>query len=181
MANVKRKATMVSLIRQMKEKGSWTGENHIQKCTYFLEKFLNVPLNFNFILYKHSPFSFDLRDELTALRADNYIAMEPRRPYGASFIPGKVAEVLEEKYKSEIEDYEEQINFIVEKLANKSVKELEQVATALYVKKNENVSEIEMVGKIHELKPHISKELAKKAVEELNNYIQEAENNHIIL
>ncbi len=181
MTNVKRKAIMVSLIRKMKEKGSWTGETHIQKCTYFLEEFLRVPLNFNFILYKHGPFSFDLRDELTALRADNFIEMEPRRPFGASFMPGKVAEVLETKYSNDIDKHKEQINFIVEKLANKSVKELERVATALYVKKNEDVSKDDMVGQIRELKPHISKELAKQAVEELNDYIKEAEHNHIIL
>lgn len=177
MTNIlERKAIIVHLIRKMREQESWTGETHIQKCTYFLENFLKVDLAYNFILYKHGPFSFDLRDELTELRADNYIEMQPRKPFGPSFKPGKFAEMLEKRYKTIIDRSENYLDFIVHMLANKSVKELERVATALYVKNNEDVNnDNEIIEKIIEFKPHISKVLAKEAVNELNTYFEEAE------
>src|SRR6056297_2872002 len=126
-----KKALTVSLIHKMQDAGSWTGETHIQKCTYFLEDFFDIDLDYEFILYKHGPFSFDLRDELGALRADDFIVMEPRRPFGASFKPGKRADLLENKYNDLIIEYEGKLGFIVNKLANRSVKEFEKVATAL--------------------------------------------------
>lgn len=178
---LKRKALIISLIRKMNEKDSWTGETHIQKCTYFLENFLNIPMNYNFILYKHGPFSFDLRDELSSMRADNFIEMQPRIPYGATFLPGNYASVLETKFVNTIQEYKDRTDFIVEKLASKSVKELECVATALYVKKNEKLEDdLKVVNRIIELKPHITRPLAEEAVKELNNYISEARERKLI-
>jgi uncharacterized protein YwgA len=43
---------------------------------YILETVLGVPSGFEFILYKHGPFSFDLRDELGSLRTDGFIEWE---------------------------------------------------------------------------------------------------------
>ena len=69
MERLQRAAVLLSLIEQLKDRGSWCGDTHIQKTTYFLQELLKVPLGFEFILYKHGPYSFDLEDEITALRA----------------------------------------------------------------------------------------------------------------
>jgi len=171
-----KKALTVELINKMQAAGSWTGETHIQKCTYFLEEFFGIDLDYEFILYKHGPFSFDLRDELGALRADDFIVMEPRRPFGASFKPGKRADLLENKYKDLIREYDGKLSFVVDRLANKSVKELEKVATALYVRKTEGLTNnTDIANKIVELKPHVSFEDAQSAAEELERYKNETE------
>jgi len=70
MNRLKRDVVILSLIENLKKKGSWCGETHIQKATYFLQELFDFPLGFEFILYKHGPFSFDLSDKLTAMRAD---------------------------------------------------------------------------------------------------------------
>jgi len=44
----------------------------------FLQDLMRVPLELEFILYKHGPFSFDLRSELTSLRADELVKLEPQ-------------------------------------------------------------------------------------------------------
>ena len=44
-----------------------------------------VPLWFEFVLYKHGPYSFALTDELMRMRADRLLEWVPKRPYGASF------------------------------------------------------------------------------------------------
>ncbi|PTX16350.1 hypothetical protein SAMN04488598_10723 [Halanaerobium congolense] len=172
-----KKALTVALIRKMQNADSWTGETHIQKCTYFLEEFFNIELNYDFILYKHGPFSFDLRDELGALRADDFIVMEPRRPFGASFKPSKRADLLENKYNNLIREYDRELSFVVDRLANKSVKELEKVATALYVRNTEGITDnFKIAKKIVKLKPHVSLEDAQSAAEELSGYISEVDN-----
>ena len=77
------KAALIELIEKLRQEGSWCGETHVQKAVYFLQNLMGVPLQFDFILYKHGPFSFDLRDELTALRADGILRLETRGLYGA--------------------------------------------------------------------------------------------------
>ena len=49
-------AVLLSLINEMKAEGSWCGETHNQKATYFLRELLGVPMNFEFILYEHGDY-----------------------------------------------------------------------------------------------------------------------------
>jgi len=63
---------LVSLVEKMKNGGSWCGETHVQKCVYFLQQLLKVPMEFNCIMYKHGPYSFDLNDELAFLRGVSF-------------------------------------------------------------------------------------------------------------
>lgn len=61
----------------------WCGETHLQKATFLLEDGCDVPLDFDSVLYKYGPFSFDLHDELEDLRAQGFIRLEPQAyPYG---------------------------------------------------------------------------------------------------
>lgn len=95
MTGLERASIIIALIREMRESGSWCGETHIQKITYFLQTMLEVPLEFRFILYKHGPFSFGLRDELTGMLADEILKLESRPyPYGPSFSVGVTAQCI---------------------------------------------------------------------------------------
>jgi len=49
MDSLKRTAIILELIERMKEQGSWCGETHIQKCSYFLQEMMAVPMGFDFI------------------------------------------------------------------------------------------------------------------------------------
>ena len=77
-----RAAVLTELADRLRANGSWTGETHLQKATYVLQELLMVPLNFEFVFYKHGPFSFDLREELTSMRADGFLVQVPQDPYG---------------------------------------------------------------------------------------------------
>ena len=82
---MRRAAVILKLIDSLWDKGKWCGQTHIQKAAYFLQEFFEVPLGFRFIMYKFAPFSFELRDELTALRADKFLTLRVSRQYGAGF------------------------------------------------------------------------------------------------
>lgn len=155
MKRMQRDAVLISLIKEMKAKGSWCGETHIQKAAYFLQELMQVPTNFDFILYKHGPYSFDLSDEVTAMQADSLLEYKTRLPYGPSLFPTREGQEFLIQYPKTLSKYAEKIQFIAEKIGTMGVADLERLATALYVTLNENEVRKSREIRINELKPHI--------------------------
>jgi hypothetical protein len=79
------------LTRRLDEQGSWSGETHIQKAAYLLRELMDIPFGFDFILYKHGPFSFELRDELSSMRSDRLLERQPSRLHTARELPPRIA------------------------------------------------------------------------------------------
>lgn len=153
-----KRAVISNLIEALKQRGSWCGETHIQKAIYCLQEVTSVPLEFNFILYKHGPFSFDLRDELTAMRAYGFldIRLNPY-PYGPSLCITEMAKALIQDSPKTLNKFNKKTTFIAETLGEKGVAELERLTTALYMTREEGLKDIdERASIIHKLKPHVS-------------------------
>lgn len=177
MNRLQRDVVIISLIENLKEKGSWCGETHIQKATYFLQQLFKIPLGFEFILYKHGPFSFDLSDELTAMRADLLIRIQPQpRPYGPSLVPSNGSKSIKKHFSATLKKYDSNIQFVANKFRDRGVSELEQLATALYVTQeiNPNGSSEFRAQCITKLKPHIKMIEARAAVKEVDEIIKES-------
>lgn len=173
-----KKAVISKLVESLQEQGSWCGETHIQKAIYCLQEVTSVPLEFNFILYKHGPFSFDLRDELTAMRAYGFldIRLNPY-PYGPSLCITEMAKALIQDLPKTLQKFNKKINFIAETLAGKGVAELERLATALYVAREEGLKDIdERASIIHKLKPHVSIAEANAASRDIDMILSHAAN-----
>lgn len=177
MKRLQRDSILVSLIESLRERGSWCGETHVQKVSYFLQELLRVPLGFNFILYKHGPFSFDLSDALAQMEADFIIRPVPQSPYGPTITLDSTSALLKKKFPKTIGKHQDTVQFVADKLANKNVAELERVATAMYVTVEENAGGKKSVRakRIHELKPHISIEKALEAVREFDQIQSDAQ------
>src|SRR6059036_3096299 len=105
MNRLQRAVVLLSLLEQLRARGSWCGETHLQKSVYFLQELLGVPLGFDFILYKHGPYAFDLSDEITALRADLLLSILPRDPYGARLLPTENARSLVGRHSATVGGY----------------------------------------------------------------------------
>src|SRR5713226_7443671 len=134
MKESQREALVLDFLRRLKDAGSWCGETHVQKSTYFLQEFMGVPLGFNYIFYKHGPFSFDLNDQLTALRGNGLVELRSHEPYGPHLHASASAGEYLDLFPNTIGRYESGMNFVVSKLASKNVAELERLSTALYVR-----------------------------------------------
>ena len=170
-----RRAVVAKLVASMEERGQWAGETHIQKALYFLQSMLKVPSLYDFVLYKHGPYSFDLHDDLSKMRAHLIIDMEPRRPYGPSFRLGQLGAGTLERAEKDTNKYSQRIDFVVEHLGSMGVRTLERYATALYVKAEKKDSDAESLWKaIVDRKPHISEEDARAAVQWVKNLEEEA-------
>jgi len=182
MRDLKQSAIVLSLIEHLRQRGSWCGETHIQKATYFLQKLMGLPLNFDFILYKYGPYSFELSDELIAMRANSLIRLFVNPPYGPTLAPGDGSEQVKNQFPRTLRQFDGQISFIANKLGQKQVSELEAISTALYVRLNEGkgLSGDQEAKLLCDLKPHIKIDSALAAVNELNGLIYESKRIHAL-
>ncbi len=174
MNDSQREALLLDFVRRLKEADSWCGETHIQKSTYFLQEFTRVPLELNYIFYKHGPYSFDLNDKLTALRGNALVELRSHPPYGPHLHASDTANEYLKLFPKTIREFKSEMDFIVEKLASKNVAELERLSTALYVQlENPAGTDADDATEIHRLKPHVSNEEALDATCEVKRYKNE--------
>lgn len=169
MNKYEREALVLRLLKRLKEEGSWAGHTHIQKSVYFLQELTEVPTGFNFILYKHGPYSFDLSDELNEMKAKNILSFEPKVfPYGPSYREGAAAQLIATQYSQKADEYRKEIDFVAGIIGNKGVSELERLATALFVIKESGGSQVNpepCATRLTEIKPHIPYDKALSAVQ----------------
>lgn len=165
MENVVRNCVILELLEQLQLKHSWCGETHIQKATYFLQKLTMVETDFDYVLYKHGPFSFDLRDELSSLTANRLVEWLPQSPYGSKCNVTSNGKELKSVLSELVNEYDSAIEFVSEHLAKENVAELERLGTALYfINSDSSLNSEVLATKVHEIKPHVSYAEAFKAV-----------------
>ena len=159
-----RRATILRLVEVMHDAGSWVGETHMQKCVFFMQTLLAVQTRYNFVLYKHGPYSFDLRNELSAMMASLELDVEPRGPYGPSFVLGP-------RGKRSVElspQVAYAVKFVGENLSIFDTRELERLSTALLLQTaNQDMAEQEIASLINRIKPHIPVPDARSAVNQV--------------
>lgn len=177
-------AVVINLVNEMEENGSWCGETHIQKTAYFLQALLEVPLAYEFIIYKHGPYSFELHGDLAEMRANRFIKTVPRDPYGPSFRQGDIGNAVTRRFPKTLKRLDQKIKFAAEELSDKGVAKLERFATALYVTLNEpngwELTTSERSRLVYTLKPHVSPEAALIAVQGVDDLRAKAQQQNLI-
>jgi uncharacterized protein YwgA len=176
MNRLQRAAVLLTLLAALKQRGSWCGETHLQKSVYFLQELLGVDLGFPFVLYRHGPYSFELGDEITALRADSLLNVKLGLPYGPSLEPSESAEGLLGNFERTRRLHQPAIDFVADPLAQHKVIDLERLATALYVTLElARTRSVEArAARLNELKPHIALDNARRAIEDIDAICSEA-------
>ena len=167
-----RAAVLTQLADSLLKNGSWCGETHLQKSTYLLQAALGVPMDVDYVFYKHGPYSFDLHDELTSLRADGLFRMVSQPyPYGPKLVPTPEAESLTSKFPRTLAKYGDAIQTVSDFVGAATVSELERLSTALYVIEEEGAKGDDAARRITVLKPHVSPEQAKTAIARIEELI----------
>lgn len=173
MNDLEKSAILVSLVETLRKKGSWCGETHIQKATYFLQEMCDVNLEMDYILYKHGPYSFDLKEKIMEMRADQQLSFSPTPPYGTMYSSGPSGDSLKSEYEAVVNNYKNKIEFVANVFNNKHVTELEKLSTALYVTKEKTDNVENRALYMHELKPHIPQDSAHESIKEIDTLIQQ--------
>ena len=167
-------AIVLTLMDALHSQNSWCGETHVQKCAYLVQEVLELPPEFEFVLYKHGPYSFDLHDLLGEMRADLLIDRETRpAPYGPSLKPSESGAKLLQ-HASTTAPYEAAIASVAKRFGKRGVSDLERIGTAMYVTRMGDREPDERARLITELKPHVVYEEALKAVQEVDELLGQA-------
>ena len=175
------RALLVSLIKALRERGSWCGETHIQKAAFLLKHLTDVPIGYDFILYKHGPYSFDLHDELSVMRAYGMLDLEANYPYGPRIMGTELGDTFINCFPKKPAQYKKQIEFIADKLGDKGVVALERLATAYFVRyEYPQLGEKDRAKLVVDLKPHISLEAAMQAFLDVDEFIKDAQKGELI-
>lgn len=170
-------AVVAGLARRLADRGSWAGETHLQKATYLLSELRDIDFDFDFILYKHGPFSFELRDELSAMRADGLIESVVQNPrYGPQLqITGRGAE-LEQRFGRTMRRYGESLDWVADTLGSRGVMDLERLATAMWMTRQHPEASVRSRAEaLVRVKPHISIDSAIGSVQEIDRLLGEQE------
>ena len=163
-------ALLGDLILRLRNAGNWCGETHVQKTVYFLQTARRLALDYTFILYRHGPYSFDLKLEISRLFGRQMLIHEPSNPpYGPRLNVTKIMENHISRRRKMIADHSDHVDCVVQFVGKRGVAELERLSTALYVSvANGNEPVDSRARRMHELKPHISLLTATRAVEQLD-------------
>lgn len=173
MKRLARAAILTELRDKLEERGSWCGETHIQKATFLLQEAAGVPLGLDFVLYKHGPFSFDLRNELTELRSDELIRLEPQAyPYGPRLKATPLSTGLKAKFPKTLAANAAMIEKVADFVGSRGVASLERIVTAVMLRLESPSDTPEDVGgALHGVKPHIGEVDAVSAVREADGFL----------
>jgi hypothetical protein len=172
---IERASVILTLAEELRAVGSWCGETHFQKTTYVLQDLCGVPLGFRFVLYKHGPYSFDLADLITEMRADQLVSIESRHPCGVTISPGPNAAIVASIAPEPGRRFQLAIQFVAKRLGPMRVAELEKIATARWVTREcPQCPQEECANHISELKPHISLEESRKAIADMEALCRDA-------
>lgn len=173
MQRLKRAAVLTRLIERLDNRGSWCGETHVQKAVYLLQDLGRVPIGFTFIMYRYGPFSFELRDDLTSMRADMLLRLKSAGPYSPRIAVTEMGRRIQGFYSLTLKRYEEPIEFIAKSVGSRNADELERIGTAFFVSRRlgDSSSVDARIAEILQLKPHIRSDDARSAVIEMSQMI----------
>lgn len=171
-SGLRRDALVAELAKRMRANGSWCGETHLHKATYFLDEMLGVPTGLKHVLYAYGPFSFPLRRELNEMASLGLFDLERIQNYGPRLVVTEAAERdLLSQFPKTIGQYDDELDFVVQKLGDEGVAKLEELGTALWVIREEpGRSESDQAVRLNEIKPHVSVSQAQDALDRVKSW-----------
>lgn len=154
--NFRKHALILEVINGLKTSKSWTGKTHVQKTMFLVNEATSIQVPFEFVLYKHGPYSFDIETELEQMKSYSGISVQPVSSYGVELKPSDNADLI--RSLAPLTPLEkESIDKICLFVGNKGVVELERLATAVWIRRRERVTDPhEVARRVNGLKPHIS-------------------------
>ncbi|MCB9366140.1 MAG: hypothetical protein H6506_02920 [Calditrichaeota bacterium] len=172
MSSLKQAAILAQLIDQLRCRGSWAGETHIQKACFLMQNLFGGENEYEFVLYHYGPFSFDLRDKLENMLAEGFVTLDHEFGYGPKFRVTDCGKELMEKFPNALSNRSDKIKKTAEFIRNRNAGELERTSTALYLLlENPKTSEDGIADKLVQVKPHVLRDAALDAVKEVKGYM----------
>jgi uncharacterized protein YwgA len=165
-------AFILAVIEALHRHGSWTGKTHVQKAISLLRDSGKAAVPFQFVLYKHGPYSFEVEAELEQMQSYGALMVEPNaQGYGVVLKANEAAKLVQEN-ASLSEEESHAIDEVCRFVGSRTVTDLERLATASWIRCQENVTNPAQVAeRLHLLKPHVSIAEAERADREVAKWL----------
>ena len=163
MDRVQQAALLTQFIHLWHHHGHRCGEAFLQKGVYLVQEWAAVPLGYDFLLYKHAPFSKGLQYELTALRADGLVRLDLQEGLVQVALTPQ-ASYLQSRYPAMLAQHRQAMDTLAARLKGTTLFELECMSTAWYLKNRAGVSWDGLAEYLVSKKPHIALAEAYQAV-----------------
>ncbi|MFZ2491128.1 MAG: hypothetical protein WA208_06570 [Thermoanaerobaculia bacterium] len=166
-------AILAAFVERVRAAGLPCGETLLQKGAFVMKELFGVPLDDEFRIHYYGPFSFQLRERLASMEADEIVQVRPRE-LGVIYDVGGRYEQLKTRHSDAVAEARRAIDWTAEHLGKLGVKDLEPLATALYVTRETAEQPIdERVKRLRELKQHIDEPSARHAVATVDRWLSE--------
>lgn len=168
---LKQAAILGAFVEKVRATGHACGETLLQKAAFVMKELFGVPLSDEFRIHYYGPFSFQLRDRLSLLEAEDFLRVSPR-DMGVTYDTGERFSQLRHQFPKTIAKYQSAIDFAASQLGSLSVKELEPLTTALFVTRQQpEANTRERTAKLMQIKPHVKPAEARAAIERVDGWL----------
>lgn len=168
---LKQAAILGAFVEKVRATGHACGETLLQKAAFVMKEIFGVPLSDEFRIHYYGPFSFQLRDRLSLLEAEEFLRVSPR-DLGVTYDIGERFFQLREQFPQTIAKYQNAIDFAALQLGSLGVKELEPLTTALFVTRQQpETAATVRAAKLMQLKPHVKPSEAHAAIAKVDGWL----------
>ncbi len=126
-------ALVLSLMDALHDNKSWCGETRIQKNMYLLHELKRVEADWDFVLYKYGPYSFELHDNLEEMSFLELIEGKSQKYYGPRLFLTDKGKGFMKKHFPEKEDTKNAVTETARIYGPNNVQALEKCATAIFL------------------------------------------------
>jgi hypothetical protein len=164
-------AILGAFVEKVRATGHACGETLLQKAAFVMKELFGVPLSDEFRIHYYGPFSFQLRDRLSLLEAEQFLRVSPR-DLGVTYDVGERFSQLREQFPQTIAKHQRAIDFAASQLGSLRVKELEPLTTALFVTRQQpDANASTRAAKLMEIKPHVKPAEARDAITKVDGWL----------
>jgi uncharacterized protein YwgA len=151
------------------------GRTAIVKMAYLLQVLRGVPLGYDFRLYIYGPFDPEVLGDLEyaqALKAVEVQTVLYPGGYRYDVRPGPLAKAVQAQASDWLAQHREAIGWVVQEFGDCMASELELLSTIVYADRElaqgqQNVTAEELARRVHEVKPHFSKNVVSQKTNSL--------------
>jgi uncharacterized protein YwgA len=149
------------------------GKKAMQKLVYLLQEIGSVPLGYRFNFYTYGPYSSDLSGDLdiVALRDGVSVSYEAAENSYA-ICPGSRNESVVQSGIVFLKKHHKGIKETLDLFGRRSAKELELIATVVFLHRHGEPLNRHIAPKVKELKPKYDSDTISAAVEEVRSLLQ---------
>lgn len=145
----------------------------MMKYAYLLQTLRGVPLGYRFRLYNYGPYDEDVLTDVRMATNSGMLKstfVTYNNGYGYEFELGEQFGDNEADVATTVAKYDEDISWLMDKFGDESAARLELISTIFFAicDKTRQREKDELVGVVHEIKPHFSKETIGSTIDELS-------------